>query len=450
VDALSPLTIGSPWTPYGLRDDPFFQQPLQAGDAEGAARPMTLFVGRDEELRILASQVVGSTSSRAIVEGAAGVGKTTFVNRLKTELARHGVLAHADPVRITPGMSPREFVGEVLKVLIQMHATLQATAAADPGGRLQRSFRRGAQVVQDEMGLEREAAFWRRIGRLIQGEDSMAIGATVAMVGVQRERVRISPEVELSLFDELAEALRRLSSGGRRVLVHVDNLETLSQENAAQAARLMQSVRDVFLADGGHWLFAGTTGIADAIFRATPQVGSIIGGDTCLRPLAPPEVAELLRRRYHHLHLGDEVAPLTPPIDPEVGGALYARYRGDLRAFLMLASRAVQRRAIVAPGVMLTASDVVEAMAPKYTEVLANQIGAPDLEHLRTTVGGRPRDYEFRVADFAQATGMKQASASKLVHRMAQVGVIAQTRNEGRSTFYRVNKGDATIALQMT
>lgn len=447
MDGLPPLAIGSPWTPYGLRDDPFFQAPLQAGADGGAARPMTLFVGRDEELRILASQVVGATSSRAIVEGAAGVGKTTFVNRLKTELARHGVLTHAEPVRVTPGMSPRQFVGEVLKVLLQMHATLQVAIAAGSGGStVRQAIRRGTQVLQDEVGVDDDAAFWRRIGRLIAGEDSVAIG----VAGVQRERVRIPAEVELSLFDELAEALRRLAGDeGRRVLVHVNNLETLSEENALKAARLMQSVRDVFLADWGHWLFVGTTGMAKAIFRPTPQVSSIIGGETRLAPLTPWQVAELLRRRYHHLHLGDEVALLTPPIDPDVGGALYARYRGNLRAFLMLVSRAVQRRAISLPGAPLAEGDVIEIMAPLYAEALATQIGAADVGHLRAVAGGREPHTEFRVADVVRTTAMTQASASKLVARLERSDVILQTRSEGRSTFYQVRDGDTTIALAM-
>ena len=436
---LAPLIIGSLWTPYGLSDDPFFQAPLQAGDGSGA-RPMTLFVGRDDELRILANQVVGSMSSRAIVEGAPGVGKTTFVNRLKTELARHGVLTHAESVRITPRMSPRDFVGEVLKALLQMYATLQAAAGATG---LRQAFRRGTQMLQDEVGLDGDVIFWRRISRLIAGEDSVALG----VAGGQRERVQIPAEVKLSLFDELAEALRRLSGpNGRRVLVHVGNLETLTQADACDAARLMQNVRDVFLADWGHWLFVGTTGIADAIFRPTPQVSSIIGAETQLRPLTPPEVAELLRRRYRHLHLGKEVAPLIPPLDPDTGAALYARYHGHLRAFLMLASRAVH---IVAPGVPLGEGDVIDAMAPWYWETLVAQLGIADAERLRVLVGGRALTTEFRVADIVRDSAMTQSSASKLIRRLERVGVIIQTRTEGRSTFYQVRDGDATIALAM-
>jgi DNA-binding MarR family transcriptional regulator len=157
----------------------------------------------------------------------------------------------------------------------------------------------------------------------------------------------------------------------------------------------------------------------------------------------------LLRRRYHHLHLGDDVAPLTPPIDPDVAAALYARYSGNLRAFLMLTSRAVQRRAITAPGVPLTEGDVLEVMAPRYREVLTAQLGAVDAEHLRTLVGGQAPETEFRVADMARSAGMAQASASKLMDRLERAGVIVPTRTERRSRFYRVQEGDATIALAM-
>ena len=50
---------------------------------------------------LAANQVLGSASSRAIVQGEYGVGKTSFTNRLKTALAEHGVLTHARPVRVT-------------------------------------------------------------------------------------------------------------------------------------------------------------------------------------------------------------------------------------------------------------------------------------------------------------------------------------------------------------
>src|SRR5690349_12987100 len=123
--------ISSPWTPYGLSDDPFFQAPLSPSSE--AVRPITLFVGREAEIQLLGGQVVGTSSSRGIVEGLPGVGKTSFVNRLKVALAERGVLTHEQPLRAIPGMGARQFVAEVLRILLQIRATLLPLSLSERG-----------------------------------------------------------------------------------------------------------------------------------------------------------------------------------------------------------------------------------------------------------------------------------------------------------------------------
>jgi hypothetical protein len=438
---MAALYLGSPWAPYGLWDDPFFQQPLQPTDSEEAPRPITLFVGRDAELTLVANQILGGTTSRAILEGDAGVGKTSFVSRLKTVLGEHGVLMHADPVRVRPGMTAQQFVAEVLKVLLQIWATVNA----HEGSALQKVRR----AAKREAAMDQESAFWRRVGRLIQGEDSIAAGVNVAMLGAQREHVRIPAEVsDVSLFGELAEAFAYLSRRGeRKVLIHVNNLENLTLQQAEEAARLVQQVRDCFLFDYSHWLFVGTTGITDNVFRASEQVRGIIPFTIALNPLAPEEVAELLKRRYQHLRQGQT---LIPPITAADGATLYRRYHGQLRAFLSLLSHAVQRHAGSAPGTPLTVPDVVTLMAPTLrAEKLVARIGVADTEALRKTTAGRPYDAEIRVTDIETALGVNQAAASRLVQRLVQAGVLRKTRTQGKSVYYSLAHGDLTVALNL-
>ena len=433
--------IASPWTPYGLSDDPFFQAPLAPSD--DAARPISLFVGREEEVQLLGGQVVGSSSSRAIIQGPAGVGKTSFVNRLKVALAEQGVLTHEQPVRVRAGMSPRQFCAEVLRVLLQIRAT-QAPAP----GIAEKTAKLASKGARDE------DAFWRRVGHLVEGEDTTAGGVTlgvpVANIGVQRERGRIPAEVdELSLDAELAQAVAHLSAGGKRhVLIHVDNLENLSGADAAAAAALVQNLRDSFLIDHSHWLFVGTDDIERRVFRTTEQVGGIIPFAVDLEPLPPEAVAEVLQRRYQHLRRGRN---LTPPVQPEVAAALYRRYRGDLRNFLRLLSRAVQHHAITSPGTPLGASELVTLMAPRYWPELVKRVGETDARHLAAIYAGKPYGAEFRVADAVQAIGnISQPAASKLVQRLLAAGVVAQSRAEGKSVYYRLRSGDLTIALGLS
>lgn len=414
------VVIASPWTPYGLSDDPFFQAPLAPSDA--SARPISLFVGRDREIGLLGGQVVGSGSSRAIVQGAPGVGKTTFVNRLKVALAEHDVLTHELPVRTQPGLTPRQFCAEVLRVLVQIRSSAADGLASD------------------------DAAFWRRIGRVVEGEDSVAGGVSIGSVGVQRELVRIPAEVaDLSLVSDVVTAIGRLTARrGRRVLIHVDNLENLSREDARAAAGLMQDVRDVLLADGGHWLFVGAADVEHTVFRTSAQVGGIVPLATTLMPLAPAELAELLRRRYEHLRRGTR---FTAPVDADVAAVLYERYRGDLRNFLRLLSRAVQHHAVTARGEALDASTLVALMAPAYWAEMVSRFGAADATHLTTIYRGEHAAAEFRVAEVAARTGLTQAASSKIVQRLVAAGAIEQARTDGKSVYYRLAGGDLSVAL---
>ena len=134
----SPAPIPNRWTPFGLEDDPFFQEELgsRATDAYPVAR---YFVGREDDLPALVARVGGARSSRTVVEGDAGVGKTSFVNRVKHDLAQHGVLTHERPVRITAETTLPTFVGDLLRILLAMHAARLLGTRPGPAARVPRS-----------------------------------------------------------------------------------------------------------------------------------------------------------------------------------------------------------------------------------------------------------------------------------------------------------------------
>lgn len=122
-----------------------------AHDAAAAPYPVALHVGRDDELKLAVRQLGGGTSSRLIVEGAPGVGKTSFVNKLKAEVTHAGMLTHADPVRIVADSTVLSFVADVLRVLLR---------------------------IRTARGLDTDA-FWTRTARLVEGEDTMSGGLTL-------------------------------------------------------------------------------------------------------------------------------------------------------------------------------------------------------------------------------------------------------------------------------
>ena len=429
-------TAVSIWTAFGLRGDPFFRQALDPTTGPAEARPATLLVGRDAEMQRIKNLIQSSSDSRTVIQGEAGIGKTSFVSALKTQIQSDLVLTHADPIRIQPAMTTTNFIAEVLKVVLQIRATERLQT-----GMVSVMRQRVAAGLRDP-----EGDFWTRLTRIIVGEDNVSAGITAGVIGVQGQRGRIAAEAgSLSLFDELKTALLYLSQDSTRcTLLHVNNMEGLSPEDATAAATLIHSLRDAFVLDRAHWLFVGTTDIEQRLFRVYPQVSQHIDAPITLGPLSAEEVGELLQRRYEHLQLGIHA---NPPIAPSDAARLYERFRGELRGFLALLGSAVRAWAPAHPGQPMGIDDILDTVGPSERAQLASKIGENDAARLHEIMADQPFDAEFRVADVQQRCGTTQGGASQLVKRLAEAGVIIPTRTRGKNRFYALAGGSVSIAL---
>lgn len=412
IDVAAPVNV---WAAYGLAGNPFFQEELRS--EAGAFYPISLHVGRDEELKLALRHLGGGPSTRLMVEGAPGIGKTSFVNKLKAELARSGMLTHSDPVRIYADSTVLGFVADVLRVLLRMRATFKLDGNA----------------------------FWTRTARIVEGEDTRSGGFSMGPVGVSYEPGRVPAEAPLgNLYEVVREALERLRDDlGSPVLLHVNNLENLSEDDAGRAARLIRDLRDFFLLPGANWVFVGATGVDDRVFRAYDQVAGIFPDPITLEPLRADEVAELLRRRYEHL--AQPGAQVVPPVDAGVAAELYPLYNGDLRNFLRLLSDA-SALALGIEGVgPLSAERIVAAAAPRYAKAIERRIGSVDLDYLARVLRDSPAA-EFTVGTAAVRTGLGQSGASRFIARLRNLGMLIHTRTEGKRVLYRP-AGQVLVAL---
>jgi hypothetical protein len=413
------MTISSLWEQFGLRGTPFFQDELRPTDEDGY--PITLFVGRADELRRIARRVVSDRSSRTIVQGEAGFGKTSFVNRLKADVASVGIITHEHPIRITSDTTRVSFVADVLRTLVRIRLA----------------------AVPDE-----QDRFWKRIVRLLEGEETVGGSVSAFGIGAGMTRGYIAPQAPGdSMFEHLGEALRRVSAEfGTSVLLHVNNLENLSREGARETAVLLRDLRDYLLLPGAHWVFVGATGIEESVFRVHPQVGGIFPDAETLLPLSPDEIEELLARRYEHLSLGPG-SRMVPPVEPADASRLYGLYQGDLRNFLRLLGDAAERALGLRGLEPMTADEVLRHAAPGYERSLRRRIGEGDFAHLAKIVGsGMGPIPEFRVTDVAGFVKLTQAAASVLVERLVKGGAIRQSHTRGRSVFYRPT-GEALVVF---
>ncbi len=109
--------IPTSWNVYNLLRSPFFQQPLESG--EQTPRPLSLFVGREAELKRLRGTIHGAGENATVqaIAGAPGVGKTTLVKELKALALEDGYLTTDSYVAILPNDTPEGLFGRVLGAL---------------------------------------------------------------------------------------------------------------------------------------------------------------------------------------------------------------------------------------------------------------------------------------------------------------------------------------------
>lgn len=397
------------WQPFGLRSSPFFQDELKPSAT--AERPISLFVGRRKEVERLTRRLVSDSASRTIIEGDAGIGKTSFVNRLKAEVFAHGIASHEHPIRITSDMTWPVFVREALRTVLRIRLGLGLDNTGDD--------------------------FWRRTVLMLEGGETWGGGGSAFGFGVSVSRSTITPHLPVdSLYEHLGEAFLRLKrEAGGGVLLHVNNLENQGLENASELSILIRDLRDYLLLDGAHWIFVGMRGIEDAVFRKFDQVGGIFPSAEVLAPLTPAEVGKLLRERYRYLKLPRR--KLIPPLEPRTAETLYQLYQGDLRNFLRLVSEASERLLGVAGIRPMEPEEMLVEMAPEYARRLRGMLSDTDHGHLETLVNASAPEHEFRVTDAVRSTGLTQGAASDLVQRLYSARCITISRTEGRSVYYR-------------
>jgi len=454
-DPPAPAPIPNRWTPFGLEDDPFFQEELgpRATDAYPVAR---YFVGREDDVAALGRRVGGARSSRTVVEGDAGVGKTSFVNRVKHDLAMHGVRTHEQPIRVTAETTLQSFVGDLLRVLLAMHA-------AALGGRAEQG---------SATGTTPNAALWDKVTRIAEGQFLRTGGVGAAGFSVSAGATNVAPQLGGDLYhDEVRAAVRDLAGERGRLLLHVNNLENLRDAGTARAATLFRSLRDLLLIPGGHWLFVGRPGTAADVFQVHAETDSVMSEPVLLDPFAPDEVAALLERRYRELRRGMR---FTAPVEPAAAASLYRRYRGDLRNFLRLLSTASERVLHPDGSRAMTEAEVLAAVAPRYRARLARDLGADDFDALRRTLamlgdlaagGAAPRGTraragarrtreaeagllpELRAADVAHATGLSRPAAGALVARLVARRVLRPTHEDHTGRYHAV-AGHVAVALE--
>ncbi|MEW6744200.1 MAG: AAA family ATPase [Planctomycetota bacterium] len=411
------------WTPYGLASSPFFQEPLEP--AEAGPRPITLFVGREEAAQRLLVRFGSNEGSRTAVEGAAGVGKTTFIQFVKaraTDPPRH--LAHAKAIRVTSGVT-HDFIGaEIVKTVLRTLTTCFGEA----------KLRKLPSVAEAR--------------KLVEAVEQLDFEAGISVLGsgghFGRMRTRHGPARPPTQYHDLLEALvtEAKGIGVEGILVHIDNLENIQEDDIQEARQLFRDIRDYLLIPGLHYILAGTSGLQREVLGHFPQVGSIFPDPISLEPLDMETTLKLLKKRYQHLRLGN--ARLIPPVEEAAVRSLHEAYRGDLRGMLNALNDAAE--AVLGTGrpLPMNLERILPSLQPSYRARLERDLTATTFEQLEKVA--RLGHESFRQTDLTEPLALSAGRVNQVFREWLSAGAVRLVETRGRSKYYTL-AGYARIAF---
>lgn len=421
------MALPNLWGLYNLRSSPFFQATLRA---DSQATPLRLFVGRKRERQLLLTTIGSSPSSRQAVAGRPGIGKTTLVQTVKADAQDGGYWSSDEIISISAAGTSEQLLGQLLSGVYDAVLANCPTATGpevETAQQLVRSIRlRGGGFSLSAFGFG------------LGGSQSESIATPPGALLLDGPRV---------LRDLLRYAIGQGASG---IVLHLNNLENLSEADASRAADLLRGIRDqALLHDGIHLIVVGTTDAVRTVVQSHTQIRSVFSDPLVLEPLAIGDVEQLLANRYGALQL-DPGRPWRPPVDIAVVHRLYELFRGDLRGMLKALEDGItallgltSAGADVAP---VRLEDLLLTLQQRNQAELQEQLGDTAWERLLAWAQVDSSTVQSQ-AELVELWKVKQPSVSQTLQQLIEAGAVEALPRRGREAIQYLMTGTARLAL---
>ena len=423
------MALPNLWGLYNLRSSPFFQATLRA---DSDAAPLRLFVGRQRERQLLLTTIGSSASSRQAVAGRPGIGKTTLVQTVKADAHAEGYWSSDEIIPISAEGASDQLLGQLLSGVYDAVLANCPTAT----------------------GPEVEAAQQLVRSIRLRGGGLTVSAFSVGLGGSQSETVATPPgALHLDGPRVLRDLLRyAMGRGARGIVLHLNNLENLSEADASRAADLLRGIRDqALLHDGLHLIVVGTTDAVRTVVQSHTQIRSVFSNPLVLEPLDLADAQQMLANRYAALQL-DLTKPWRFPVADAVVKRLYELFRGDLRGLLkaledgitrLLGLTSASAGAEVAP---VGLDDLLLTLRQRNQVELQEQLGDTAWGRLLAwaKVDAASMQTQTQLVELWQ---VKQPSVSQTLQHLIEAGAVEALPRRGRDAIQYLITGSARLAL---
>jgi len=341
---VSPPELDSVWSKYGLKESPYSTSPMRLLSILPIQK---VFSGRKEEVSLLKKSIKSKNSSRDLIVGDFGIGKTTLANYVKWELAikKDGAnyLTTSSEIKIQPNWDAITFLISTLSSIYTASIVFDWKSKGINTAKIQK--------LKEYVSINKLKSYHGNLA-------GMGGGYSIT----QGNPPIISPEIlENLLYDVCSDLL----SQGKQIIVLYNNLENVELNKLGE---IFRSIRDYLQIEGFHSLFLGPPSVISAL-EAYGQVHSTFGRPHILKPLTEENVLEILQKRCEALKI--EEGRYIKPYDESTVRELYLKLNKNIRFTFKVLEDATLYFEPKAPC-EITMLDIVAVQEKEKKEILSS------------------------------------------------------------------------------
>ncbi len=403
------------WELLGYKEYPFSVNPISMNTLE-------LFTGHAEEIRIC-QNILNDKNIRLVIEGARGVGTTSFANYLKFSAQKKRLyFAPRDEVSVEKNWNLDSLLTAVISTIIREFELAHEK-----------------EVKKNKIFIEAKSLSYRL------SEAYNNFGITAFSVGGSYGKSTSITQPTFMPSTTLGHHLRDLGQlalelGYKKgILVQLNNLDVEAIHTEEHLQYLFNAARDYFQLEHISWLLVGDQGLRSFISRRVDRLDDIISDTVIINPLTKPLYHDLIAKRLAYYRIGK---PAPFPIEKNVLDYLYDLTQGRLRYIFGLVYAMINRLHIgklVQQVSLELAVDAIKSLAQERIQTFHLSKGELRLIQVLAEKG------ELNVAELAQDLGKNRTVVSRMLSQLLS-NKLVDVRQHGQQRIYFPSL-DAKIAF---
>jgi Penicillinase repressor len=402
------------WELLGFKHYPFSVNPI-------SMKTIELFTGHDKEIQLCKNTLVNN-NMRLIIEGARGVGTTSFANYLKfSEQAKKMYLA------------PR------IEVSVEAYWNLESLLTAVISSVVREMEITDSKINKNKVFTNAKALSYRLSEAYNNfGIMAFSVGASYGKSGsVSQPSFIPSTTLGHYLHDLGILAVKQGYKNG--ILIQLNNLDLNVVHSEEHLSYLFNAARDFLQIENISWLLVGDVGISSFTARRVDRLDDIISDRIFIKPLDKINYHKLLNKRieYYRLNKKSEF-----PLNQDVFDYLYDITGGRLRYIFGLVHSLFNRLQIgrLVQRVSLDlAKETITTLAQERMDQFS--LSNAELDVIRYLVNRS----EANVVTIVKETRKNRTFISKIMNDLLEKKCVL-VRKEGQQRIYSPSL-DARIAF---